>query len=115
MSTMFGGGGGASPASWQLTSDILKKNQAEQDRLTKEAQDIEAMAGVTQTSAKSLADQAEQVRMLGIKNPNPADDDRLHRRRQLWRRPHAGLTLPAGDLIWHARPRTPLPPRHRNR
>jgi len=71
MSTMFGGGGGASPASWSLTGDILKKNQAEQDRLTKEAQGIEAMAGVAQTSAKGMADMAEQVRLLGIKKPNP--------------------------------------------
>jgi hypothetical protein len=71
MSTMFGGGGGASPASWGLTKDILAKNQAEQDRLTAEGKRIDDMTGTALTSAKGLQDMAEQVRLLGIRNPNP--------------------------------------------
>jgi hypothetical protein len=71
MSTMFGGGGGASPASWSLTKDLLGKNQAEQDRLTKEAAMVDELANDAGTSAKSMADAADRMRVLGIKNPNP--------------------------------------------
>jgi hypothetical protein len=72
MSTMFGGGGGgASPASWALTGDILKKNQAEQDRLTAKATEVNALADVAGVSAKALGDAYENQRQAKLKNPNP--------------------------------------------
>jgi hypothetical protein len=71
MSTMFGGSGGASPASWALTSDILKKNQAEQDRLTNRANEVQMMADAAGVSARLLGDTQQRQRDALLKNPNP--------------------------------------------
>jgi hypothetical protein len=72
MSTMFGGGGGgASPASWALTGDILKKNQAEQDRLTARANEVNALADAAGVSAKALGDTQQRQRDALMRNPNP--------------------------------------------
>lgn len=71
MSTMFGGAGGATPASWSLTGDMLKKNQEEQDRLTGRANEVNALADAAGVSAKMLGESADRRRQQQIANPSP--------------------------------------------